>query len=97
MKTIEERGTHADIADNYIPNFKKIEVHQVYDACDAVAEYQKAIDIEKACDVYRNELQELLDIFTRYGEMRGIEQLGDIISIDGSVLEFRKAMEGGEV
>lgn len=57
---------------------------------------QKELDIQKACDVYRNELQEVLDLFTKYGERKGIKQLGDIISIGGSVSDFRKAMEGGE-
>lgn len=100
MKTIKERAVDAFPFRIYAPaecmelleEKKKLRLGYVRGATE-----QKAIDIEKACDVYRNELQELLDIFTRYGEMRGIEQLGDIISIDGSVLEFRKAMEGGEV
>lgn len=55
---------------------------------------QKEIDIDKACDVYRKELEEIIGIFNRIGkDLYGIEELGELIHLEGSVKDFRKAME----
>lgn len=50
--------------------------------------------IDKACDVYRKELEEIIGIFNRIGkDLYGIEELGELIHLEGSVKDFRKAME----
>lgn len=55
---------------------------------------QKKIDIEKACEVYRKELSEIISIFNRIGkELCGIDELGETISLEGCIKDFRKAME----
>lgn len=94
MKTIEDRAV--DFGEKHYLTNVESERTSAEDGYITGATEQRKIDIDKACDVYRNELQEVLDLFTKYGEMRGIEQLGDIISIGGSVSDFRKAVEGGE-
>lgn len=49
---------------------------------------QKAIDIDKACEVYENELREIVRLVNALRE-----GVGDCISIEGCVKDFRKAME----
>lgn len=49
--------------------------------------------IEKACELYKKELREIIDTFNKIGEMRGINELGDILSFEGCVKDFIKAME----
>lgn len=59
--------------------------------CGAVE--QRNIDIEKACEVYECELKEVLNLFKIYGEMKGIKDLDEMISLDGCIRDFRKSME----
>lgn len=49
--------------------------------------------LNKACEVYSEELRQIINILNTVGEMRGIEELGDILSFEGCVRDFRKAME----
>lgn len=59
-----------------------------------MAKEQRKIDIDKACDVYAKELKDIIIILNKVGEMRGIEELGEILSYEGCIRDFRKAMEG---
>lgn len=45
--------------------------------------------IDKACEVYENELREIVRVVN--GLRKGV---GDCISIEGCIKDFRKAMEG---
>ena len=49
--------------------------------------------IEKACEVYKKELREIMNVLNTVGEMRDIDKLGEILSFEGCVKDFRKAME----
>lgn len=50
--------------------------------------------IEKACEIYRKELSDVIEIFNRLGkELYNINELGELISLEGSVKDFKKAME----
>lgn len=49
--------------------------------------------INKACEVYGRELQEIIDLFNKFGECKGIDELGDLLSFEGCMKDFRKAME----
>lgn len=61
----------------------------------AGATEQRKIDIDKACLIYHKELSEIIAIFNRIGEeLYGISELGEFIYHEGSVKDFRKAMEG---
>lgn len=88
--TIEERGKaymHGDIDSHPVRL-------AMYNAYVDGAKDQKQIDIDKACDVYRKELEEIIGIFNRIGkDLYGIEELGELIHLEGSVKDFRKAME----
>lgn len=60
----------------------------------AICSDQREIDIEKACSIYRNELVSIIDIFNKFGkELYYINELGELISLEGSLKDFRKAME----
>lgn len=49
---------------------------------------------EKAIKVYENELREIIAILNKIGkDLFNIEEMGEIISFEGSVKDFRKAME----
>lgn len=55
---------------------------------------QKNHYINKACEVYRKELSEIISLLNKFGKkLYGINMLGELISLDGSVNDFRKAME----
>ena len=54
---------------------------------------QRKIDIDKACEVYRNELEEIINLFNRIGKQFDVEDLGKTVALEGSVKDFRKAME----
>ena len=49
--------------------------------------------IEKACEVYKKELREIMNLLNTIGEMRHIDELGEILSFEGCVKDFRKALE----
>lgn len=62
-------------------------------AMDA-SEWQRKHDIDKACEVYRKELKEIIDTFNTLGkQLYNIEELGELISLEGSVKDFRKVIE----
>lgn len=84
--TIEERAAKSIIDNNYIPS-PSYEGGYIKGATD-----QQAIDIDKACEVYRNELTEFVRLLNGFGDLHGIDELGEIIAIEGSVNDFRKAM-----
>ena len=100
MKTIEERARlyamlNGDGCNGECDKCTKCHEYRIY--MDITAE-QKAIDddhlreatqkvIDKACEVYETKLRELKRILNdKYGA-------GDIISIGGSLIDFRKAVE----
>lgn len=85
--TIEER------AEKYASPFSRSEQHFAEECYIAGATEQQQIDIYNACDVYRNELQEIINLLDKVGENYNIEKLGEILSLDGCVNDFRKAME----
>lgn len=49
---------------------------------------QRAIDIDKACEVYENELRQMKKILNEVKD-----GAGELISVGGSLIQFRKAME----
>lgn len=53
-----------------------------------IATEQKSIDIDKACEVYETELRQMKRILNEIQD-----GAGEIISIGGSLTEFRKALE----
>ncbi|MBQ0154759.1 MAG: hypothetical protein KBS70_08280 [Bacteroidales bacterium] len=53
-----------------------------------VTEMQKAIDIEKACEMYEKELRQMKRILNEVKD-----GAGELISVGGSLIQFRKAME----
>lgn len=98
MATIEERAFASLITrkreqiDNNAPKEKFI--GDVYiNGYIAGATEQRQIDIEKAVKVYTNELQQTIDLLNKVGEMYDIDKLGEILSFEGCVKDFRKAME----
>ena len=55
---------------------------------------QRKIDIDKACEVYQKELYEIIKLLSQFGaNLYNIDKLGELISLDGCVKDFRKAME----
>lgn len=72
--------------------------HGIYntitDAYYVGATEQHKIDIEKACEVYRKELLEIIETLNKVGkQLYNVDELGELISLDGCVKDFRKAME----
>lgn len=96
MKTIEERAKEwADVLINTDSN------HATQDIAIAELSYmegateQQVIDIDKACEIYRNELSEIISTFNHLGKrLYDIDELGELISLEGSIDDFRKAMKG---
>lgn len=62
--------------------------HQLYGA-----KCQKKIDLDKAVEVYTNELHQIIKIVNGIGEMYGAKELGEVFSVEGCIEDFRKAME----
>ena len=62
--------------------------HQLYGA-----KCQKKIDLDKAVEVYTNELHQIIGIVNGIGEMYGAKELGEVFSVEGCIEDFRKAME----
>lgn len=55
---------------------------------------QKNRYINKACEVYLKELSEIISLLNKFGKkLYGINKLGELISLDGSAKDFRKAMK----
>lgn len=87
IMTIEER------AEKYASPFSSSEQHFAEECYIAGATEQHQSNIDKACDVYRNELQQIIELLDKIGENYNIEKLGEILSLEGCVKDFRKAME----
>ena len=94
-KSIEGRAK--EYADNYIVGDSAVIadlLHKVAEESYTTgASEQHKFDVVKACDVYAKELKEIISILNKIGEMRGIEELGDILSFNGCIRDFQKAME----
>lgn len=90
IKDIKTFCGYCEFAENCEKHYFECDKHKVL---AEIATDQRKIDIEKACDVYSKELKEIINILNKVGEMRGIEELGDILSYDGCLRDFRKAME----
>lgn len=83
---IEEKGFWYDSSDICCVDYTSVV---------ELIEEQRKIDIDDACEAYRKELSEIINIFNRLGkELYNIDELGELISLEGSVKDFRKAMEG---
>jgi len=54
---------------------------------------QKTIDIEEVVSTYAHELEEIIDVLNKIGINYNIDKLGEILSVEGCVKDFRKAME----
>lgn len=63
------------------------------DAYIEIATEQRKIDINKACEAYRKELQEIISLFNRLGKQFGVEELGKTIALEASIKDFRKTLE----
>lgn len=58
------------------------------------AKEQRQIDIEKACEVYRQELSEIKKLLNMIGkDLYNANELGEVIHLEGCVKDFRNAME----
>lgn len=96
--TIEERAFASmstrkrEQIDNNAPKEKFIGDVYINGYCNGAKE-QRQIDIEKAVKVYTNELRQTIDLLNKVGEMYDIDKLGEILSFEGCVKDFRKAME----
>lgn len=92
MTKIEERAkeyVNASLYDNSVTRKQ-----YSYRAYIKGAIEQKQIDIEKACEVYRKELLEIIEILNKTGKpLYNVDELGELISLDGCVKDFRTAME----
>lgn len=90
MTAIEERAKKYCV-DNYdLPPSKT--THAAMGYIQGATE-QRQIDIEKAVDVYTNELRQTIDLLNKVGEMYDIDKLGEILSFEGCVKDFRKTMK----
>lgn len=65
-----------------------------YDGYIKGATEQQAIDIDKACEIYRKELSEIISTFNHLGKrLYDIDELGELISLEGSINDFSEAMK----
>lgn len=47
----------------------------------------------KICEIYRKELSEIISTFNHLGKrLYDIDELGELISLEGSINDFREAM-----
>lgn len=95
--TIEERAKEYAtkiVGGEYHGGFKGEVWLDRYAIYTEVATEQKQIDIEKACEVYRKELLEIIETLNKAGkQLYNVDELGELISLDGCVKDFHKAME----
>lgn len=84
-KTIEERAYRKSLK-MLNPNFRAVPTTR--ELLVEMATEQKAIDIDKACEMYEMELRQMIRILN---EVKN--GAGELISVEGSVILFRKAME----
>lgn len=83
-----------EAAEKFASVFVRSEQHFAEECYIAGATEQHKIDIQKACEVYRKELLEITSVFNKVGkEFYNANGLGEIISVEGSVADFRKAIE----
>ena len=64
-----------------------------YEGYIICAEDQRRIDIENACDVYAEELTEIINTINLVGEQYHIDKLGEVLYFEGCMKDFRKKME----
>ena len=57
--------------------------------CNLLKEQQE-IDIQRAVEIYERELKEIVSVINRFSK----DNVGEIISIEGSVKDFEQAMKG---
>lgn len=63
--------------------------------CPSVQDYDLGYEaaIDKACEVYRQELADIIGIFNKFGkDLFNINELGELISLEGSFKDFCKAI-----
>lgn len=98
MKTIEERAlewAHVLVSVNSRPATSELLTQIAEMSYSQGATEQQAIDIDKACEIYRKELSEIISTFNHLGKiLYDIDELGELISLEGSINDFRKAMKG---
>lgn len=88
MKTIEERAKELSIIDD---DGWRVRDPNIEAACTQIANEV----VDKACEIYRKELSEIISTFNHLGKrLYDIDELGELISLEGSVNDFRKAMKG---
>lgn len=98
MKTIEERakehfahGWEGSIIDAYVQGAteqKAVDDKECETMVGAAVREAQQVFVNKACEIYEKELRQMTRILN---EVKN--GAGDIISIDGSLIQFRKAME----
>lgn len=49
--------------------------------------------VKVLCDAYRHELNEIVSLFNKVGDMHNIKELGEILSVEGCVRDFAKLIE----
>lgn len=59
-------------------------------ACIEMAKKQREIDTQQAIEVYKHELKEIVATINRFSK----DNIGEVISIEGSVKDFEKALKG---
>lgn len=92
----DEEGFPVDDKTNglisYLTNAELCDI--LIESMEYIAEIQRKKDIEKAWEAYRKELTDIIAIFNKLGkELYNINELGELISLEGSLKDFRKAME----
>lgn len=88
-KTIEERAKEVMKTYQFDEEHHSLEV-----VCRRLyiqgAKEQRDINIQKAVEIYEHELKEIVAVINRFSK----NKVGDVISIEGSVKDFEKAMKG---
>lgn len=89
MKTIEERAKiYAQKAIEYACGRRFGEPNYITNLFIEMATEQRKIDIEKACLTYEKELRQMKRILNEVKV-----GAGELISVGGSLIQFKKAME----
>lgn len=91
MATIEERARQYAtklVGGEYVGGYKGEVWLDLYTKYIEIATEQRKIDIEKACECFRQELKHFVRMLDCIKE-----KSGEMIDIEGSIESFRKAME----
>lgn len=86
MNTIEERAKK--YADSYMCDGDL--ARAVIMSYSQGATAQREIDIQRAVEIYEHELKEIVAVINRFSK----DDVGEVISIEGSVKDFEEAMKG---